>query len=289
MPRPEPGRNRRSLPIVTEAPPWTLSPAAIAAAFAGASAAAVVRSVVLRLAEEIRAGREPGVRGNLRTLGYRYLLPVWTHAPSVGATDWYVRLVRETRRQVTDRRALSYRDLDLTDENWESRRIGTTHPRIVAFGEDLDLVRLFRRAHERHGITTIAFGGALSTITAEYTAAHIHEADPDGGRLHLLSLADWDPSGYDASHALRRHFETFGFDDPSLVFVVRPEILTEDQRARLAVPITHRGAMKKALQRWHHETGGVDGARAKLEATTIPSDQLLQALSSAIHALAAGT
>ena len=274
-------RYARSAPIRTEAPPWTLAPRAVAAAFGGASEAVVVRSVVLRVAEEIRVGREPPVRGNLRTLGYRYLVPVWSHLPGVRLDGWYARLVRETRRLVTDWRALRYADLGITDVAWEGRRIGARFPEVVVFAEDVDFVRLFRDVTERFGVTTVAFAGSPSAVTLEFTASHVGAAMARLGRagpLHLLALTDWDPSGYDNARTVQTRLADFGLGRSQLHLVMRPELLPARTLARVAVPITRKGAMARVLARWLAETGGIGGEARKLEATSVPEATLMRAV-----------
>lgn len=289
MPPPEPPRRRyaRSAPIETPRPPWRMTPEALAAAFAGVSEGRVVRSLLLRLAREIREGREPRVRGNLRTIGYRYLLPVWSHIPDLRPENWYIRLVREARRLVTEWNLLSYVELGITDENWEGRRVGDRRPEVIVFGEDLDLVRLMRTVHARHGVTTVVFGGH-STITTEYTARDVREAMRQLDRqppLHLLALTDHDPNGWDNAHALKRTLAHFGFEQSTLHFVVRPDLLTPEELARAAVPLRRRGAMATVLARWLRETGGIGGRAMKLEATSIPPARLLRAIEAALAVL----
>ena len=259
-------------------------------AFRGASQAVVVRSVMLRLVQEIRAGREPAVGGNLRTAGYRYLLPVWAHlyGPDAG---WYTRLVRETRRLVTDWKLLSYRELDLTDAVWEARRIGGRRPEIIAFAEDLDFVRFMRGVHRTLGITAMVLNGSPSAITSEYTAAHVAEAMETLGRpspVHLLALTDYDPHGYDSARAFQRQLACFGLPDSTLTFVVGPGLLTPEERVRAAVPLRRTGAMSAVLTRWMDETGGVDGAPMKVEATSVPEQRLFAALERVVSRIGGG-
>ena len=289
MAEPPRRRYRRSQPRTTREPPWLMTPRGLQRAFRGASQAVVVRSVMLRLAQEIRAGREPTVGGNLRTAGYRYLLPVWAHLYGADAA-WYTRLVRETRRLVCEWKLLSYRELDLTDAVWEARRIGERRPEIIAFAEDLDFVRFMRRVHRTLGITAMVLNGSPSAITSEYTAAHVAEAMEATGRaapVHLLALTDYDPHGYDNARAFQRQLACFGLQDSTLTFVVGPELLSREERARAAVPLRRTGAMRTVLARWMVETGGVDGAPMKVEATSVPESRLLAALERAVSRIGA--
>ena len=68
------------------------------------------------------------------------------------------------------------RELDITDELWEERRIGTTRPEGIVFAENVDFTRPFRRLHEAHGVTTVVMNGNPSAISSEYTAAHVLNA-----------------------------------------------------------------------------------------------------------------
>ena len=281
-------RMARSAAIATRVPAWRMEAEALVEVFGAASEAVVIRSIVLRLAEEIRAGREPAVRGNLRTLGYRYVLPVWTHLPQVRPDGWYVRLVRVTRRLVTEWRTVRYADLGITDVAWEGRRIGGRWPEVIVFAEDVDFVRMFREVHQRLGVTTVAFAGSPSAVTLEYTASHVRDAMERLGRTgppQLLALTDWDPSGYDNARVVRTRLAELGLEGGQLHLVMRPELLPARILERVSVPIERTGAMASALARWLRETGGIGGQARKLEATAVPEATLMSAVDATLRSL----
>lgn len=263
-----------------------MGPRALRGAFGGASDARIMRSLLLRLRDEIREGRIEQPRGgNLRTIGYRYVLPVWSRLDHVRAEVWYTRLVRAMRRLVTDWGELGYRDLGISDENWETRRIGTTRPEVIAFGEDLDLFRVFKRAHEALGITAVAFGRGINVVTVEYTAAHVLARLRELGRpprVRLLAFTDWDPSGYDNAHVFQRRLADFGVTATSLELMVRPDALPPELLRQAKIPMRRRGAMKVALDRWVHETGGIDGEPYKLESGALGDRRLYELLVAAV-------
>lgn len=267
-----------------------MSPKALRATLGARSQALVARTIVARLHREISAGREPPVKGNLRTLGYRYVMPVfWRLWPDGPRLAWYTRLIREMRRMVVEWRCFSYRDFDLTDELWEGRRIGDRRPDIVVFAEDYAMVRLNRRIHALHGVTTVTYSGTPSALTTEYTAAHVGEALARLGSrtrlLHLVALTDYDPHGRINGHALQRQLAAYDFPTTHLTWVVGPHLLDPDTLLRVRIPLRRRGAMRAVLNDWMEETGGIDGQPFKLEVSSIPPARLLTAVTDAIDRL----
>ena len=278
-------RERRRLKKVTwyhtEVAPWRMGPRLIHATFSDLPEAVLVRSVLMRLIGELEAGGEPQIRGSVRTLGYRYVLPVWTHAYGADRSTWDRRLTRTLAALILRQGATNYTRLGITYASWEQRRIGTDRPEVIVFAEDHSLVRLMREIHTRHGVTTLITGAFPRASTAEYTARHVTEAMAGGGRrrrrVRLLSLHDYDVHGWDGARSFQRHLEHFGLGPSALEQLVRPDVLPDELVRRLRVPLRRRGAMSVALSRWMAEAGGIAGQPAKLEATAVPP-QLLMAL-----------
>ncbi len=265
----------------TRRPPWRMRPHTIRRTFGTAPEAVLVRSVLDRLIEEIAAGNEPRLRSNVRTLGYRYVLPVWVHAygPDRGSDTMHDRTSDVLRDLILEFGATSYEELGITDPAWEARRIGTTRPHVIVAAEDRDLVRMLRTIHADLGVTTLATYGSASVATAEYTAAHVLDAlaeRPTAPPARLLSLADYDPWGWDNAIAFARNLEAYGLAPIEVTHLLRPERLPAPLVARIQIPLPPPQANQAAVQaRWMKASRGIDGRPAKLEATSIPEAILI--------------
>ncbi len=233
----------------------------------------LVRSVLWQLHAEITAGRAPPVRGNLGSLVYRYIRPPVLRGNPAAAPDPYECTSDAMRDMVLDWKLFRYRDFDIMDEFWEARRIGTTRPHIIVFAEDVALVRFLREVHEKHGVTTTAFGGAVKAITSEYTAAHVADAMaaqhlPPDHPVHLIGLVDYDPSGDIIADSFRTHLTLLGLNAQKPLKTIHPRHFTQHQLGLYKVPVPN--AHRKVVAKWLARTGGVAGDPYKLDVTAMP-------------------
>ncbi len=266
------------LPLQTD--PLDMDPAALFDHFRSANTGRImvswlIQSLVWHTWRRIQAGLEPKLEGNIRTLWYRAIKPIVSDLPpdTYGAGDTYATLMKTLKTMVIKERRFTYAALDVTDEQWEYRRIGKTHPNIVVFTEKEDLFRPLRDLHKTHDITVVAYSGKPSLVTTEYTARDIREAldanKTPNARLHLIGVVDHDPSGYQIAHAVRKQLIQRGFADPTLDIPLTPAEFTDDE-------ITiHRVRPKKAgLQAWLANDGGIDGKPWALPSIALPDARL---------------
>ena len=249
----------------------------------------LVRDLLWQVHQRIASGREPPVRGNIRTLWYRWLKPILARQPS-----WRSRLDKawqqfiDTFSQlVLDERLFDYADFGLADGNWESRRIGRRRPQVLVFAEKQGWMRFLRQVHADLGVSVLALGGAPSALTSEYTARHLRRAMAQGATgadpaIHLVAIMDHDPSGAAIARAFQAQLETFGLVCASVVQVISPTHFEAEELATLAIPLRDG----REVQAWLADGGGVGGDRLGLAAEAMPWERARRVVKEAVLAVA---
>ena len=244
----------------------------------------LMRSVIWQARRQIQRGEEEPVYGNLRTFWYRFLKPIIARLPSNQAPkqDPYDAMLAVFVELVIEHKLFKYRDLDLTDENWENRRIGTTRPDVLVFAEKRGWVRFLRDLHAQWGVSTLALGGAPSALTSEYTADHIRAVLPPGQPLMLIGLVDFDPAGAVIAAAFQRQLAAQGLDISALHTPVHPKRYNAEELELFSYPLPRR--QPTLTRRWLEQTGGVLGQPRGLELESMPRGRLLSLLAEQITA-----
>ena len=90
----------------------------------------VIKSVIWQAQTKIRAGEARGVDGNLRSFFYQWVKPVMAKIPGAleAARDPYDTMLDVFAEMIGDYKLFAYADLDLSDENWEHRRLDRSVP-----------------------------------------------------------------------------------------------------------------------------------------------------------------
>ena len=240
--------------------------------------APLIRSILFNAHERIQAGQAEPVYGNIRTLFYGWVKTVLSNIPDDdrAKTHPYDVMVHEMRDMVLDHQLFKYQDFDLTDENFEVRRIGPTHPHILIFSEKTGWIRFLREFHEDHGCSTLALGGAPSALTSEYTVRDIFKAAGGPVPLQLVGIVDFDPAGDIIAHSFAAQLQACGVPATELELVVHPRHYTPAQMEMFKFPLSDHSRMEKKNSKWMEKTGGVGGEAFGLEAESMDRDQVRQ-------------
>lgn len=232
----------------------------------------LIKNVIWQAYERIRAGIEPPVHGNLRTFWYRWVKVVLAHIADDdrAQTDPYDVMISLFVELAMDRRLFRYADFDLTDENWENRRIGTARPHVLVFAEKAGWIRFLREIHDELGTSILALGGSPSALTSEYTARDIRAATT--APVRLVGIVDYDPAGDIIANSFRAQLETVGLAVADLQTVIRPAHYTADELRMFKFPIPRKQETKTA--KWLARTGGIDGQPFGLESESMPTDRV---------------
>lgn len=237
----------------------------------------VCAGLIWQVTRAVRSGDLEGVDGNLRSFYYRYVKPVFARIPgglSRGKDPYETML--DVFSEMVSEGLLSYGELDLTDDNWHHRRLGTDPAvAVVLFAEKTGFFRWLLRMHERFGLTVVALGGAPSFLSSEYLARDMKQAGFEG-RLWLLSVVDHDPSGWALAEAFREQLETLGFEAVQLSHLHGPEHFSDVELEMLSYPLP--GRQKTMNSRWLELGGGVLSQARGLECDALEKATLTRLL-----------
>ena len=230
----------------------------------------VIKSVIWQAQTKIRAGEARGVDGNLRSFFYQWVKPVMAKIPGAleAARDPYDTMLDVFAEMIGDYKLFTYADLDLSDENWEHRRLGSQRPDVIVFAEKVGFWRWLKRIQKVWPVTVVALGGMPSLLSSEYLLRDLHDVvDVNMTTLTLLSVVDWDPSGWQIERAFARQLERVGASTVSLTTLVTPTLYSEQDRAIYRYPLPRKQDTKN--RKWLQATGGLDGQGFGLESDAV--------------------
>lgn len=218
----------------------------------------------------IRDGKRGPIEGNLRSFWYTDVKPVLSRVGLAVEGRKYTELVYDVFvEMVTQHRLFSYRDFGFLDEGAHVRAVGRTNGALILFAEKEGRFELVREIAREHDATGLALGGYPSSLSTEYLLHALREKgaldgsrQPSGQAVHLLSVVDYDPSGYWIEREFAEQMRAFGVGEAILHTLVHPKRLSPE-RVQLS-----RYELKKDAKtaNWLKETGGIGGEAYGLEA-----------------------
>jgi hypothetical protein len=237
--------------------------------------AKLFKSLIWQAHQQIQAGREPKIIGNIRTFWYRFAKVVLSRLSEEehGKTNPYDVMLKAFTELVMVRRLLRYSDFDFTDENWENRRIGQKHPEIRVFTEKRGWIRFLREVHQTFSVSVLALGGAPSALTSEYTARDILAAMGEDLPVLLVGIVDFDPSGDLIANAFQRQLLACGLQSSEPELLIKPEHYTEAELRLFRFPLPKKQPTK--TRNWMRKTGGVLGGAFGLESESMPHEKVM--------------
>lgn len=234
----------------------------------------LIKSVIWQAYTRIRDGLDTPTPGNLRTFWYQWVKPALAKVPKkyIGKSDLYDHMSELFVEMVLELKLFSYKDFDLTDENWENRQIGADRPELLVFAEKRGWSRILRHFHEKYGVSTLALGGFPSALTSQYTVFALNEVLGEQHPVTLIGLVDYDPSGALIAESFRRQLELSGLSVSQLVTLIEPHHYTAEEIELFKFPLPKRQRTK--TEAWLELTGGIDGEHFGLESESMPLDRL---------------
>ncbi|RME74417.1 MAG: hypothetical protein D6785_15905, partial [Planctomycetota bacterium] len=175
-----------------------------------------------------------------------------------------------------------YRDLDLTDENWENRfYTDGRNPHIIVFAEKNGFVRFLQEIQREYGISSISLGGAPSHLSTEYFVEGLAKRMEKIPPMVLFSITDYDPSGYFIARAFQKQMESQRVKVLENISLIKPEYYTKEELEIFRFPIPSK--YKKRIESWMKEEGGIDGKPFGIEADSMPKARLREVLAEKIE------
>lgn len=244
----------------------------------------MIRSIVWQVYERIHSGRMEPIQGNVRSFWYRFVkAPLGRVGLLEVKADHYVTMMQVFAEMVEDLDLFQYTAFGFDDPSWENRRIGKTNPTTIVFAEKAGFMRFLKeQVHAVYDVTVTSLAGWPSILSTEYMARHIEEAADYHAparvwterKVKLVSIVDWDPSGWMIREVFASQLKDQGMQDYEIVDLVRPENFTSEEIELYRYPVPQGARQRKKNKRWLEATGGLDGKLDGLEADSMPRERL---------------
>lgn len=239
------------------------------------------RNVIWQFYEHIQAGRPPefyNKRGFIRGMWYDIKTPMSRHNFSQFKKDLSGTMGRALA-ELVEAGLCTYKDFQFTDNNQNSRVIGEGNPHIILMTEKEGFFGMLRVANQLYGCTVVATGGMGPFLSTNYMVSEIAAKGVDIARQEfvVLSISDFDPTGYnigeefirDLEYSGVRHFRRFkqyDRDDYKWLDLVRPDTLQPGVLIKDHTYLIHsrfrnapEGGGDPWAKVWARTTGGIDG------------------------------
>ena len=271
----------------------------------------VIRSLILYEVNAIRAGEVREVR-TLRGLWYKLIKPIVSRSGRLNElgknnkpVEW-TRYLSDYLNELVDAGITSYEELAIIDGSRERRpaaqvdaqlvdvtMIGGHYPWVILFTEKDTIWPIVENIASLYGVSAISGKGKPSNACSEnITRAIINSeafkaAQPEA--LVLLSLTDYDPSGYIIASAqlnqLAAAARNYGGELGKLRQVIHKRIgITPDQLTPAELAANSYEPKEAGLTEWLNETGGINGQPLGLELDSLETSRIRAMYASAIEA-----
>ena len=262
----------------------------------GFSAARLARTVVWQSLALTLCGKADPLSGNIRRFYYVYLDPVFTQFDLYSSLtkdpgfQAYVQELTETfpytrfsaqELEVDPRITKSYaqdlnedtlRDFVLqgifryqgpflfTDMTAGLKLMGTHNASMIVVVEKGGLFSVIQKYHNLYGTTAMASDGNPSWLAVEYLSDQLKARKIRN--IHLATINDWDPGGFNIADDYRHKFEFFGFRVKATM-ITNISLFTKEKIRTSANDLTHvRPNKQKETDEWFAKTNGINGRKA---------------------------
>jgi hypothetical protein len=246
-----------------------------------------VKNVIWQLYTWIKQGKSYPVEGNIRTLWYSHIKPVFSRLGILDQGDDTI--INSVLVELTYKYNLfKYADLGIADENRHNWKIGDKNPHIIVFAEKAGHLNSLEKINEQGGVSFIALGGQPSHLTTEYfTTALFKKLESssfilpekgidlyDNPIFYLYSIVDWDPSGYFIKKTFLKQLKAKGLENIKTVDLICPENFKPEELDFIKYKLKSTARERIKNQNWIKTTGGVKGKSYGIEADALPRYKL---------------
>lgn len=280
----------RKIPQV-ERYPLDMTDGEIRAAFGDLPDSELIRGLILAEVAAIRGGAERELR-TMRNLWYDYVKPVLSRAGRLddqtrgGKDVQWDDLLSRYLTELVRAGATTYAELRIVDGSRQRRPaaavpltmasvdlVGAHYPEVILFTEKDTIWGVVETLASLYGVSAISGGGQPSFACTENTVERILASPGYHGQpLTLLSLTDYDPTGYLIAEAQFTQLADVAGDRCKVTHTrlgLVPDQLTREVRAAKAYKPKDKG-----FAEWYAQTGGVDGRPLGLELDALPLSKL---------------
>jgi len=272
--------------------PADMSSDELQGALLGLKDSEVMRSLLMAEVQAVQDGAEREAR-TMRSLWYSLVKPALSRLGILDARTnggkpvAWDRLMSKYLAELVRAGLTSYEELSIIDGSRQRQRaarvtrsiidpvtlVGAHYPWLILFTEKDAIWGEVAALASLYGVSAISGGGKPSFACTENTVKAIQRSDVyrQGQDLVVLSLTDFDPSGYIIANAQFTQVQETarGCDVRHVRLGLEPEQLTAEERAKSAYTPKPDG-----LSKWYRETGGVDGQPLGLELDALPLSRL---------------
>ena len=237
--------------------------------------ARLIRCIIYQAATWMQRGKVPKVEGNLRSLYYQWVKPVFSKIPGglEGKFDPYLEMLDVMELFIAKMKLFKYRDLDLIDPSWENRWYSDgRNPHILVYAEKDGFIRVLQEVNEKYGVTTVALGGYPSHMSSEYLIEQMNKKIGELEPLILLNIVDYDPSGHSIQKSFQKQLQNQGVEIKDSIPLILPKHYTTEQIRIFKFPIPSE--YPKRVENWMKQTNGIRGKPWGLEADSMAKSQL---------------
>jgi len=289
---------------------FSLSNSELKRLFSGLAYTEVIRSIIIYEVEAIRAGENREIR-TLRGLWYKLVKPILSRAGrlnELGAKnkpiEW-TKYLSDTLSMLVERGYTSYEELSILDGSRQRRpasginaqlidvnMVGAHYPWIILFTEKDTIWPIVESLASLYGVSAISGGGNPSHACSEYVTREIIRSEafkknqPEA--IILLSLTDYDPSGYKISNAqldqITAAARNISRELGGLERVIHNRIgITPNQLTPEELAANSYEPKEDGLAKWLKDTGGINGEPLGLELDSLRTSQLRAMYAKAIE------
>jgi hypothetical protein len=246
-----------------------------------------VKNVVWQLYTWIKQGKAHPIEGNIRTIWYSHIKPVFSRLGILDQGDDTI--INSVLVELTYKYNLfKYADMGIADENRHNWKIGDKNPHIIVFAEKAGHLNSLEKINEQGGVSFIALGGQPSHLTTEYFTTALFEKLAsssfilpekgidlyDNPVFYLYSIVDWDPSGYFIKKTFLKQLQAKGLENIKTVDLICPENFKPEELDFIKYKLKTTAKERSKNQNWIKTTGGVKGESYGIEADALPRFEL---------------
>lgn len=155
--------------------------------------------------------------------------------------------------------------------------VGVHYPNIILFSEKDTIYPEIENIARLYGVSVLSGGGKPSFAATENLVKEMarHERFATSGKVYVLSLTDYDPSGYEIAEAVVKQVsEVAGKLRPASKVYYQRLGLTPDQLTAAELEQNSYTPAPSGLADWTKRTGGIGGRPLGLELDALPLSRI---------------
>ena len=233
--------------------------------------AKLIRNLIWQAYTRIRDKKRERIDSNIRGFWYTDVKPVLSRLGKKTHGRRYTERVYDCLLEmVTENRLFNYVDFGFVDETEGMKYIGRSNIYVILFVEKDGLFPVVKRIAEKYDCVGLSTGGYPSILSSEYLIRGIAKYTHLRHNFDILSIVDYDPSGWIIEKELVSQLSLFDMKNYALHRVIDPKHLDAEQ-----IELTKYALRSsKKTESWMEQTGGIQGEPFGIEANAFTPKQI---------------